>query len=61
MQKFKEVGTAVVGSGSPILGTLISFTEGVEPLLRFSSLVIGIIVGIFAIIHYWKLDHKTEE
>ena len=46
MQRIKEVTTAAVGGGSPIAGTIISFMEGVEPLLRVVSLLIGIIVGM---------------
>ena len=54
MQRFKEVGTGVAGAGSPILGSVISTIETIEPLVRFSSLVVGLIVGILAMIMYIK-------
>lgn len=44
----------VIGALAPFLGIVTSMQENVEYHLRVGSLVVGIIVGVLAIVRHFK-------
>ena len=46
----------VIGFVFPIIGTIVSLSDGVEYVLRIMSLCVGLSVGIMSFIHIRRKD-----